>query len=78
MLSKVKPDASCLKQDKITFAYGNIVKTYIFYETNLWNCVYDDYLVVVQNAGIDKNFFDAWWVWQKRYNVWYSYDFLCV
>ena len=33
---RVKYDASCLKQDKITFNHETIVNIYIVYEINLW------------------------------------------
>ena len=62
--SRVKFQYQCLKQNKITFTHRNIVKIYIVYETNLWNRVYDDYLVLknslfgavkwIINADIDK------------------------
>ena len=62
--SRVKLQDQCLKQNKITFTHGNIVKIYIVYETNLWNRGYDDYLVLenslfgavkwMKNADIDK------------------------
>ena len=43
---RVKFDGSCLKQDKITFTYRNIVHIYIAYEINLWSRAYDDYPVI--------------------------------
>ena len=33
---RVKYDASCLEQDKITFNHETIVNIYIVYEINLW------------------------------------------
>ena len=61
----VKCNGSCSKQDRIIFTHGNIVKSYIVYEINLWKCGYDDYYVPensllgtvnwVKNADIDKH-----------------------
>ena len=44
--TRVKFDGSCLKQDKITFTHGNIVNIYIVYEIYLWDCRYDDYIIL--------------------------------
>ena len=35
LVLKIKFNGSCLKQDKITLSYGNIVSIYIVYGTNL-------------------------------------------
>ena len=60
----VKFVGSCLKQDKITFTYKNVVNVYIAYEINFWDRGYDDYptlenyllsvVELVKNADIDK------------------------
>ena len=62
--TRVKFAGSCLKQDKITYTHGKIVKIYIVYEINLWNYTYTDdptlrnslfgAVKLVKNADIDK------------------------
>ena len=44
--TRVKFDGSCLKQENITFTYGNIVNIYIVYEINLFHFEYDDHHVL--------------------------------
>ena len=39
MVTRVKFDEGCLKQDKITFTHGKTVNIYIVYEIDLWNHV---------------------------------------
>ena len=34
----VKSDEKCLKQDKGSFTHGNMVKTFIVYESDIWSC----------------------------------------
>ena len=45
----MKFDRSCLKQDKIAFTLTNIINIYIAHEISLWDCEYDDY-VVLENS----------------------------
>ena len=33
----VKSDEKCLKQDKGSFTHGNMVKTFIVYESDIWS-----------------------------------------
>ena len=61
---RVKFDANCLKQDKITFIHGKTVNIYIVYEINLWSYVHSSdptlgnslfgSVKLVKNIDIDK------------------------
>ena len=44
--TRVKFDASSLKQNRITFSHRNTVNIYIVYEINLLDRGYDDYPVL--------------------------------
>ena len=62
--TRVKFVGSYLKQDQIAFTPKKVVKNYIFYEINLWDCGYFDYptlenylfgaVKLVKNVDIDK------------------------
>ena len=62
--TRVKLNGSCLKQDKITYAYGKTVNIYIVYEMNknynissyptLENCLFGA-VTLTKNVDIDKS-----------------------
>ena len=67
---RVKLSGSCLKQDKVTYAHGNIVNVYIVYGINkkkntvisnpsLENCLFGT-VTLTKNADIDKYGYSAY------------------